>query len=57
MLEQKGEGLVDGRGRVNRVAFYNMVIVKDENEIVREGGDLIEQSCQDHFGRRRLMGL
>ena len=38
MLEQKGEGLVD------RFGVNHVVVVKDEDEIVRDGGDFIEQS-------------
>ena len=52
VLEQKGEGLRDTRFGINR-----MVVVKDENEIIRDGGDFIEQGCQKQFGRRRLRGL
>ena len=32
MLEQKGEGLV------NRFGINHVVVVKDEDELVREGG-------------------
>jgi hypothetical protein len=34
-----------------------VVVVKDDDEIIRDGGDLIEQGCQDRFGGRRLRGL
>src|SRR3712207_5107214 len=41
MHEQKGEG------RVNRSGVNHMVVVQDEDERVRNGGDLIEQGGQD----------
>ena len=44
VLEQKGEGLV------NRFGIDHVVVVQDEDEIVREGGDLVEQGGQDRFG-------
>ena len=34
-----------------------MVIVQDEDEMVRDGGDFIEQGCQNRFDWRRLRGL
>lgn len=34
-----------------------MVVVEDEDEIVLDGGDLIEQGRQDRFGRWWLRGL
>ena len=34
-----------------------MVIIQHEDEIVRDGGNFIEQGCQDRFGGRRLRGL
>ncbi len=40
VLEQKGEGLV------NRFGINHMVIIQDEDEIVRDGGNFIEQGCQ-----------
>ena len=49
--EQKGEGLVH-RGRVD-----NVVVVQDEDEGLRDGGDLVEQSCQERIRRRWLGGL
>ncbi len=51
MLEQEGKGIV------NRFGINNVVIVKDEDKIVRDGGDFIEQSRQNRFGWRRLRGL
>ena len=51
VLEQKGEGLV------NRFGINNVVVVKDEDEIVRDGGDFIEQGCQNRFDGRWLRGL
>ena len=51
VFEQKGEGFV------NRFGINQMVVVQDKDEIVREGGDFIEQGCQNRFGWRRLRGL
>jgi hypothetical protein len=34
-----------------------VVVVQDEDEIVRDGVDLVEQRRQDRFGRRWLGGL
>ena len=51
MLEQKGEGIVDRSG------INNVVVVQDEDEIVRDCDDLVEQGRQDRFGRRRPRGL
>ena len=51
VLEQKGEGIVDRSG------IDHVVVVKDEDEIVRDGGDFVEQGRQDRFGRRWLRGL
>ena len=50
VLEQKGEGMV------NRLGIDHVVVVEDEDELVREGGDLIEQGRQDRFGRGWLRG-
>ena len=44
VLEQKGEGFV------NRFGIYHVVIVQYKDEIVRDGGDLVEQDCQNRFG-------
>ena len=51
VIEQKGEGLVDWF-RIDHV-----VIIQDQDEMVRDGGDFIEQGCQDRFDGRRLRGL
>ncbi len=51
VLKQKGEGIV------NRFGIKHVVVVKDEDEIVRDGGDFIEQGCQNRFDGRRLRGL
>ena len=48
VLEQKSEGLV------NRFGINHMVVVKDEDEIVRDGGNFIEQGCQNRFDGRWL---
>ena len=46
VLEQKGEGMV------NRFGVNNVVVVKDEDEIVRYSGDFIEEGRQNRFGWR-----
>ena len=51
VVEQKGEGLV------NRCGINQVVVVQDEDKIVRDGGDFIEQGRQQRFGGRRLRGL
>ena len=51
VLEQKGEGMV------NRFGIDHVVVVQDEDEIVRDGGDFIEQGRQNRFGWRWLRGL
>ena len=48
VFQQKGEGIVD------RFGLNHVVVVEDEEEIVRDGGDLIEQDRQNRFHRRRL---
>ncbi len=50
VLDQKGEGIVD------RFGIDDVVVVEDENEIVRDGGALVEQGRQGRFGWRRLRG-
>jgi hypothetical protein len=51
VIKQKDEGIV------NRSGIDNMVVVEDEHNIVREGGELVDQRRQDRFGRRWLRGL
>src|SRR3712207_5802625 len=51
VLQQKGEGIVDRSG------INDVVVVEDENEIVRDGGDFIEQGRQNRFGWWWLRGL
>src|SRR5450756_2378694 len=51
VLEEKGEGIV------NRFGINRMVVIKDEDEIVRDSGDFIEQGCQNRFDGWRLRGL
>jgi len=34
-----------------------MVVIKDKDEIVRDGGDLVEQDCQNRLGGGWLRGL
>ncbi len=54
VLEQEGEGFADWLG-INHV-----VVVKDEGNIVWDGGELVEQGGQNRFGwwwLRRLEGI
>ncbi len=51
VLEQKADCIVD------RLGIYGMVVVNDKNEFIGDGGDFVEQRCQDQFGGRRLRGL
>jgi hypothetical protein len=48
VLEQKGEGAV------NRFGINDVVVVENEDEMVRDGGDFIEQGRQDCFDGRWL---
>ena len=41
VLKQESEGLV------NRFGFNRVVIIQDKDEMVRDGGNIIEQSCQN----------
>src|SRR5207245_3304690 len=51
MIEQKGEGLV------NRFGLKHVVVVKDEDELVGNGDQVIEQGRQHRFGWWWLRGL
>ena len=51
VLEQKGESII------NRFGINSVVVVKDEDEIVRDDDDLIEQGRQNRFSWRWLRGL
>ncbi len=51
MLEQKGERVVNSPG------INQMIVVKDEDEGILDGGDVIQQRCQNRFGGWRLGGL
>src|SRR5688572_33468806 len=51
VLEQKAEGIV------NRSGIDNVVVIEDQNEIVLDGGDLVEQGSQNRFGWWWLRGL
>ncbi len=44
MIKQKGEGLVD------RLSVNKMVIVKNEDEMIRDARDVVEQGRQNRFG-------
>ena len=48
MIEQKRQGVVD------RAGIDNVVVVEDEDEIVLDGGHLVEQGRQKRLGRRWL---
>ena len=45
MIKQKGEGLVD------RLSINNMVVVKNEDEMIRDARDVVEQRRQNRVGR------
>jgi hypothetical protein len=49
--EQKGEGVVDGLG------FNEVVIIKDKDNPIGQGGNLVDQGSQDSLGRWRLRGF
>src|SRR5436189_276194 len=51
VLEQKSEGLV------HRSGINTVVVVKDQDEMIRDSGDVIEQSSQNRFGWRWLRRL
>jgi len=51
MVEQKGEGVVDGFG------LYHVVVIEDEGKRVWDGCNLIGQGCQNRFNRRWLRRL
>jgi len=48
-IEQKGEGIVNGGRRVDRLSINNVVVVQDEGKVVREWGNLIESGNQNRF--------
>ena len=48
VIEQKRQGIV------YRPGINSVVVVEDEDEIVRNGGDFVEQGRQDRLGRRWL---
>ena len=37
-------------GPLNRFGIKDVVVVKDQHEMVRDAGDVIEQGCQNRFG-------
>ena len=41
----------------HRLGVNQVVVIKDKDEMVREGGDFIEQDRHNRFGRRWLGGL
>ena len=47
----------ESQGLIYRFGINHMVIIQDQDEIVRDGGDFIEQGCQNRFGGRWLRGL
>ena len=51
MLEKKDDGIV------NRFGIKNVVVIKDEDEIIRDCGDFIEQGRQNRFDWWWLRGL
>ena len=46
-----------GQSVVNRLGINDVVVVKNEDEIVRDGGNFIEQGYQNRFGWRWLRRL
>lgn len=51
MVKQESNSLVNLSG------FHQVIVIKNKNEIIRDGGDFIEQGRQDRFDWRRLRGL
>ncbi len=35
----------------------HVVVIQDQDEMIRDGGDFIEQGCKQRFAGRRLRGL
>jgi hypothetical protein len=57
VLKQKGEDFVDGHRRINGVGIDHMIIIENEDEVVRYCCKIIEQGCQNRFGWRFLRRL
>ena len=49
VLEQKGDGFVDRCRPAYRFGIDHVVIVDDQGEIIRDGGNFIDQDGQDQF--------
>ena len=49
VLEQKGDGFVDRCRPAYRFGIDHVVIVDDQGEIIRDGGNFIDQDGQDRF--------
>ena len=47
----------EGQGFVYRSGIHNVIVVQDENEVVLDGGYLVEQGREDRLGGRWLWGL
>ena len=50
-FEQKDESVVD------RFGINQVIVVKNENKILRDGGNFVDQGRQERLGGRRLGGL
>jgi len=63
VFEQKGQSpvnrsrCVDSGRRAKRFGISQVVIVKDKDEFLAGGRDLVQQHGQERFDRRRLGGL
>ena len=51
VLDQEGQGIVD------RPGVEDVVVVENEDDVARDGGDVVEQGRQRRFGRRGLRRL
>ncbi len=51
MFDEENQGLIYWFG------INHMIVVQDQDEIARDGGDFIEQGYQNRFGWRWLRGL
>ena len=51
VIDQKGESIIHWFG------INNVIVVKDKDEVVGDGGDFIDQSRKNRFDWRRLRGF
>lgn len=52
MLNQKGDSRVDGHERLAQIDINQVVVIQYENEIIRNGGNFIEQAGKQRFAMR-----